>query len=148
MKLKAEVVIDADRATVWRYFDNADNLHKWQPTLRSHTLESGTTGEPDAISELIYEENGRTNVVKETITARREPDFLAGMRESASGNAVVANQFEGEGEDRTRWVAYWNLSFKGATKVKALFTHKSIRQRIEDEMGRFKLLVETGESNT
>jgi len=148
MKLKAEVVIDADSATVWRYFDNADNLRKWQPTLRSHTLESGTAGEPDAISELVYEENGRTNVVKETITARRKPDFLAGTRESASGNAVVANQFEDEGENETRWVAYWNLSFKGATKVKALFTHKSIRQRIEDEMARFKLLVETGESST
>jgi uncharacterized protein YndB with AHSA1/START domain len=35
VKHKAEIVIDADRATVWQLFDDPENLKKWQPTLKS-----------------------------------------------------------------------------------------------------------------
>ena len=145
MKLKAEVIVDADPAIVWRYFDDPDNLAKWQPTLKSFAQKSGEPGHPDGVCELHYEEKGRVRIVTETITARREPDFLAGTRESDSGNAVVVNHFEKAGEGRTRWVAFWNHTFKGLTKLTILFTHRSIRKRIEDDMNRFKLLVETAE---
>ncbi len=148
MKLKAEVVIDADRDVVWRYFDDPDTLSQWQPTLESHDHVAGTPGEPDAIRELRYREKSRLRVVRETITARREPDFLAGIRESAYANAVVVNHFEDAGDGRTRWIAYWNYSFTGIAKFKTLFTHPSYRIRIEDDMQRFKLLVETAESRS
>ena len=148
MKLKAEVIIDADRETAWRYFDDPDNLSKWQPTLQSCNYVSGTSGQPDAICELRYMEKSRLRVVRETITARREPDFLAGIRESGYSNAVVVNRFEDAGDGKTRWIAYWNYSFSGIAKFKTLFTHRSFRIRIEDDMNRFKLLVETAESKS
>lgn len=143
MKHKTEVVIDADRATVWRLFDNADNMTKWQPTLKSFTHRSGTPGEPDTVSDLVYDENGREVVLTETITARREPDFLAGTYESKWGNAVIVNHFEDIGDGRTRWAAYHNHTFKGFMKVMALFVARSIRKRSEADMERFKLFVET-----
>lgn len=148
MKHKAHVIIDADPATVWRYFDDPDNLARWQPTLRSFKQTSGERGHPDAVCELHYEEHGRKRIVTETITARREPDFLAGTRESDSGNAVVVNHFEETDDGKTRWVAYWNHAFKGLSMVTTLFTHGSIRKRTEDDMNRFKLLVETAEDES
>lgn len=148
MKLKAEVIIDADRDIVWRYFDDPDKLSKWQPTLESHSFVAGTPGQPDAVCELRYMEKSRLRVVRETITARRAPDFLAGMRESAYGNAVVVNHFDDAGDGKTRWIAYWNYSFSGVAKLKTLFTHRSYRIRIEADMQRFKLLVETSESSS
>ena len=143
MKLKAEVIIDADQEIVWRYFDDPDNLSKWQQALESHEFVAGTPGEPDSICELRYREKSRLRVVRETITARRAPDFLAGIRESGYANAVVVNHFEDEGDGKTRWIAYWNYSFTGAAKFKTLFTHRSYRVRIQDDMQRFKLFVET-----
>ena len=148
MKLKAEVIIDADREVVWRYFDDPDNLTKWQPTLESHSYVAGEPGEPDAVCELRYKEKNRLRVVRETITARRAPDFLAGIRESGYANAVVVNHFEDAADGKTRWVAFWNYSFTGVAKFKTLFTHRSFRIRIEDDMQRFKLLVETAESSS
>ncbi len=143
MKLKTEVIIDADRATVWRLFDDAGNLHRWQPTLKSVTHKSGEPGEPDAVAELVYDEKGRDVVLTETITARRQPDFLAGTYESRWGAAVVVNQFEGTEDGRTRWTVYWNHSFRGLMKFMALFARKSIIKRTEDDAQRFKLFVES-----
>ena len=148
MKLKAEVIIDADQEIVWRHFDDPDKLSKWQPTLESHDYVAGTPGQPDAVCELRYREKSRLRVVRETITARRAPDFLAGMRESGYSNAVVVNHFEDAGDGKTRWIAYWNYSFSGLAKFKTLFTHRGFRNRIEDDMQRFKLLVETAESSS
>lgn len=148
MKLKAEVTIDADPATVWRYFDDADKLVEWQPSLTSVTHESGVPGQPDAVRKLEFEKGGRSRVETEMVTARREPDFLAGTVDSASGTAVVVNHFEEAGEGSTRWVAYWNYRFKGKARLTALFTHKSVQKRMEADMQRFKLLVETSESAT
>jgi uncharacterized protein YndB with AHSA1/START domain len=143
MKLKTEVVIDADRATVWRLFDDTGNLTSWQPTLKSFTHKSGTPGEPDAVAELVFDENGRDVVLTETITARRQPDFLAGIYESKWGAAVAVNQFEETEDGRTRWSVYWNHSFKGFMKFMALFVRKSIIERTEGDAQRFKLFVES-----
>ncbi len=146
MKLKAEVVIDADPETVWRYFDDADSLSQWQSGLKSVTHQSGTRGQPDAVSVLVFDDNGSERTVTETITARREPDFLAGIRHSDRGHAVIVNHFEATDDGKTRWIAYYNHAFKGAAKFTTLFTHGAIRRRAEEDMNRFKLLVETGEA--
>lgn len=143
MKHKTEVLIDADRATVWRIFDDADNMMKWQPTLKSFTHKSGTPGQLDAVSELIYDENGREVVMTETITARREQSFLGGTYESKWATVVIFNHFEQTDDGKTRWVSNTNYMFKGFMKIMALFMRKSICDRSEIDMNRFKLLVET-----
>lgn len=146
MKHKAEVTIDADPLTVWRYFDNPDNLSKWQPTLKSVSHKSGRPGHPDAVTELIYEDKGRRTTMIETITARREPDFLAGILASDHFTAVVVNHFEKTDDGGTHWIAYWNRTFRGAMRFTTLFSHGAIRKRVDDDMNRLKLLVETAEA--
>jgi uncharacterized protein YndB with AHSA1/START domain len=143
MKHKAEVLIDADRATVWRIFDDRENMTKWQPTLKSFVHISGTTGQPDAVSELVYDEDRREVVMTETITARRKPSFLGGTYESKWGTIAVFNHFEETEDGKTRWVNNANYVFKGFMKIMALFMRKSICARADTDMNRFKLLVET-----
>jgi len=143
MKHKTEILIDADRDTVWRTFDDSDNMKQWQPTLKSFTHRSGTPGQPDAVSELVYEENGSEIVMTETITARREPSFLGGTYESKWGTVVVFNHFEETEDGKTLWIGHRNYAFKGLKKFMALFSWRSICERSDADMNRFKLLIET-----
>ena len=146
MKIHVEVIIDADLKAVWRAFDDRQNMKKWQPNLKSFKTVSGTPGQPGAISESVYEENGREVRMKETITERREPHFMAGVFESGWGKAIVVNQFEDLGDGRTRWNAWWNYFFKGIHRVKAPFIKGSTVKQIDDTLQRFKLMVESESS--
>lgn len=143
MKHKAEIVIDAGRDAVWKMFDSTENMTRWQPTLKSFTHVSGVPGQPDAVSELVYDENGREIKMIETITARREPEFLGGTYDSDFGSVVIINRFEDLGHGRTRWASHSNHTFKGVMKILALFARRSICRRLDADMNRFKLMVET-----
>lgn len=143
MKMDSEIVIDMARDAVWKAFDNPDNMMKWQPTLKSFTHKSGEPGQPGAVAELVYEENGREIVMTERITERRDPDFLAGSYETKYGTTVIVNHFEVIDDNQTRWKSYSRHSFRGIMRFFALFMRKSICQRLEDDMQRFKFLVES-----
>ncbi|MDH3491873.1 MAG: hypothetical protein OEM20_07690, partial [Gammaproteobacteria bacterium] len=93
--------------------------------------------------ELVYDENGREVVMTETITARREPDFLGGTYESQWGTVIIFNRFEETGDGRTRWIVNTNYKFKGFMRIMAFFMRKSICDRTDTDLNRFKLLVET-----
>ena len=146
MKMKFEVEVDAEPATVWAAFDSTDNLQKWQPTLVSIEHKTGQPGHPEAVAELTYDENGRRIVMTETITERREPDFMAGTYESNHGTSLIVNTFE-KLDNGTRWTAWHNMRFSGMAKLFAIFVQKKVRKRIEDDMQRFKLMVETERAN-
>ena len=114
MKMRIDIVIDADRETVWRSLDDPENMKKWQPML-------------------------------ENVTERREPDFMAGICESAMGKAIIVNHFEALGEARTRWSMYANHTFSGIYRLFGVFFASSIRKRYEEAMNNFKLYTETVE---
>jgi uncharacterized protein YndB with AHSA1/START domain len=143
MKFRHEIVIDADRDAVWTAFDDPENMRAWQPTLESFALKGGEAGHPGAVTELVYDENGRKVTLLETVTERREPDFMAATYESDVGNALIVNHFEDAGDGRTRWTMYGNHSFRGIFRVLGIFFAGSIRRRNEDMMNNFKLLAET-----
>lgn len=143
MKHNAEVVIDAPRELVWTVFDDPDNMKKWQPTLESFTHKSGEPGQPGAVSELVYRENGREIVMTETITERRDREFLAGTYDNAYGTTLIVNRFEAIDVNTTRWTMWCNFRFRGFMKIMALFMAGSIRRRTNDDLERFKLLAES-----
>ena len=147
MKLKYETVIDADLASVWAAFDNPDNMQRWQQNLESFNHISGERGQPGAVSELVYDEKGKKVVLREEITERREPNFLAGFYESPMGKTVIVNHFEEAGEDSTRWTSWCNFTFQGFMKIMSIFISGIIRKRTEADMARFKLMVETDRAN-
>lgn len=148
MKMKHETIIQASRDFVWAAFDNPDNLRRWQPTIESFTHKSGEPGRPGAVSELVYKENGKKLTMTETVTERRQPDFLAGTYDNARATSLIVNHFEAIDDHTTRFVSYSNMKFKGIMKVLSLFLAKSIRERVEADLNRFKLFVETEAENT
>ncbi len=143
MKIRIGIVIDADRDSVWRAFDNSQNMRKWQPTLQSYSRKAGEDGQPGAVTELVHDENGRKLTLVETVTERREPDFMAGTRESAMGTAIVVNHFEALDDSHTRWTMYARHTFRGIYKIVALFLAGAMRRRDEQLMNNFKLFVES-----
>ncbi len=143
MKMKYEANIQASRDFVWAIFDNPDMLSKWQPTLESFTHQAGEPGRPGAVSELIYDENGKKVVMTETVTERRQPQFLARTYDNAWAMTLIVNHFEEIDDKTTHFVSYTNMKFKGIMKIMALFVARSIRTRTEADLNRFKLLVET-----
>lgn len=147
MKLKFETVIDASLDTVWAAFDNPANMSRWQQNLVSFDHISGEPGQPGAISELKYDEKGKEVLMRETITERREPDFLAGVYDSRMGKTLIVNHFEAVDENATRWISWCNFTFTGFMKFTSLFVSGIIRRRTEADMQRYKLMVETDQAN-
>jgi uncharacterized protein YndB with AHSA1/START domain len=113
MKLKAQVIIDADQATVWQFLK-----------------------QPDAIKQLVGE-----------VSEERKPDLLMGLWQGERSNAVVVNHVEKLSDQQTRYIAYWNHTFKGARKLAAVFAHNKMQARLQDQLDQFKLRVETGVAN-
>jgi uncharacterized protein YndB with AHSA1/START domain len=143
MKMKYETDIRAGRDFAWAIFNDPKNLSRWQPTLESFTHQAGKPGHPGAVSELVYNENGKKVVMTETITERREPQFLAGTYDNAWAATLIVNHFDEIDENSCHFVSYTNMKFKGIMRIMALFIAKSIRFRAEADLNRFKLLVET-----
>jgi len=85
-------------------------------------------------------------IVNETITECREPDFLSANYDSKYASTVIVNHFRLIDKNTTRWSSWCNFTFKGFMKIMALFLAGTIRKRTEDDMHRFKLLVETDEA--
>ncbi len=143
MKVKYEVTIDAPREAVWAAFDNVDNMTRWQTGLKSFTPVSGTPGQVGAVSELVYEENGREIVMQETLSERREPDLLAGMYDAGFGSTIIVNHFDALDENTTRWTSWCNYRFRGLMRFLSLFMAGAIKKRVDGDMQRFKLMVES-----
>ena len=147
MKLKFETVIDASVDTVWAAFDDPGNMPRWQQNLESFNHIYGEPGQPGAMSELKYDEKGKEIVLRETITERREPNFLAGVYDSPMGKTLIVNHFEAVNENSTRWTSWSKFTFTGFMKIMSLFVSGIIRKRTEADMQRFKLMVETDQAN-
>ncbi len=79
----------------------------------------------------------------QTLTERREPEFVVAVYVSRWRQVLLVNRFEVIDANTTRWLVYANHTFTGVMRLGRLFFGKSIRERAEADMNRFKLLVET-----
>ena len=143
MKLNYEIEIDAGTDFVWDAFTNPANMVRWMRNFESFTPKSGVPGQPGATAELVFDENGKRVAMLETITERRDPDFLAASYESAQGTTVIVNHFATIDDHHTRWTSWCNFTFTGVMRFLSLFISGAIRKRTEADMQRFKLMVET-----
>jgi len=143
MKFSSSVDISVGRETAWSAYEDRATLPDWQPTLRSVEHRSGEPGQPGAVTEFTYDEGGRRVIMLQTVTECRRPDFRASGNETAGARMLVVDTFETLADGRTRWTSWVRITFMGAMRVLALFRLNSIRKRVESDMQRFKLLVET-----
>src|SRR5574338_1561389 len=112
MKYTVELSINKPRAEVWRHFDNPANLDTWQPSLISIETVSGTPGQPGAVSELTFEEQGRRFSLTEKIIHREEPQRLDQLYDNNFAENTVRNTFVEQPEDQTLWVVETDYRFK------------------------------------
>ena len=147
MKQKFEVVIGASKEKVWAAMDNPDNMGRWQSGFHSYTHKTGDPGQVGSTAELVFDENGKHVALLETVTERREPDFIAGTYEADHGTTIIVNHFEAIDENSTRWTSWCNFQFRGLMKLMSIFVAGAIRKRTQGDMERFKLMVETDEAS-
>ena len=143
MKLNFEIEIDAPIDDVWAAFTNPDNMGRWMQNFESSRAVSGEPGQPGAIAEVVFNEKGKRVVLKETVTERRDPDFLAGTYDSDTGSTHIVNHFVRVDGVRTKWTSWCRFSFTGMMRFFSIFIGGAIRKRTEGDMNRFKLMVET-----
>lgn len=143
MKFRYEIEIDAGLDTVWEAFGDADRRRHWQPTLKERIHMAGEPGRPGSVTELVFEENGRRIAMTETITERREPDFMAAQYATGSARTLVVTTFEASGAARTRLTSWSNTHFTGMTRYFWPLFRRKARSRIQADYQRFKLMVET-----
>ena len=144
MKVSVSLDLESSREKVWEMFDSFENAKLWQPTLVKTEHVSGKPGQVGAVSKLTYDEDGREEILEETITLRDQPREFSGIYEGDSVTNRIHNLFVDLGNDRTRWTLESEFEFRGIYKLASIFMGGAIRKRTEQDMQRFKELVEGG----
>jgi len=145
MRFVFELILERDRQTAWRAFDSPANLGRWQNTLKSVELVSGTQGQVGAVSKLTYVERGRESVLTETVSVRREPAEFGGIYDSGMAVNAIMIRFEPIEPQRTRWTVESELRFRGFGRLVAPFFRRLIRKRLQENVETFKARLEAGE---
>ena len=142
MNYECDITIDLPRDKVMELFDDPDNLPKWQPGLQSFEQISGEFGEPGAKSRLVYDENGRTIEMIETITVRDLPNELSFIYEAKGVHNVISNHFYELGSDQTRWLMKSEFQFSGMMRLMAFFMRGAFPKQTRKMMADFKAFAE------
>jgi hypothetical protein len=143
MKYENEITIDLPIARVIELFDSFENLTQWQPGLQAYEHLEGDPGQPGARTKLIYDENGRTVEMVETIVARDLPDTFTATYEAKNVYNLVRNCFVADGAERTRWQMENEFKFGGWMALMGLFMRGAFPKQTLKEMNRFKDFAES-----
>ena len=142
MKYTTDILINLPRETVIELFDNPENLHKWQPGLKSFTHLEGKAGEVGARSELIYESRKGDLVMTETILARQLPEHFQMAYKSRGVYNVVENWFTEKEPGLTLWRTVNFFRFSGLMMLMVPFMKQAFIHNTMLNMDRFKLFAE------
>jgi uncharacterized membrane protein len=145
MRIMLDTIIDCSREKVWRAFDNPDNMGKWMQGFESFEPQSGTPGQPGAVSQVTFNENGRRMACTETITTRNEPEEFSGTYTGNGFCNSILNQFESLPGGKTRWHSETDMRFAGFMGLMSFLIKPMVRKRVAADMQRFKTLLEAGE---
>lgn len=146
MQITVESIIAADRSTVWKAYEDPDNLTRWQPTLRSRELIIGVSGQAGSVYLFSYDENGHIVEMRGRITERRAPEAMHATYETPVAVSTVENIFSPLDDGSTRWRQTCDYRFIGLLpRLLSRCLRGTISRRIKADMTRFKNLVENRE---
>ncbi|KAA3657909.1 MAG: SRPBCC family protein [Chloroflexi bacterium] len=143
MKYRCELVINLPREQVIALFDNTENMYKWQGGLQSFAAISGEPGQPGAKSRMVYDMNGRSVTMIETITKRNLPDEFVSNYKAKGVMNWVHNYFYEDGPDKTRWVMDSEFKFSGMMRMLGVVMRSSFPKQTQETMSRFKKFAES-----
>lgn len=142
MNLRLEMLLNRRRLDVWRAFDDAENLKRWQPTLESVRHIQGTPGNEGSVMVLTYNERGRQVVLEQVIMERVAPQRYVTTTNGDQHSTRVVNTFESDSATQTRWQLEATYRFRGMGRLLTPLLRRAIRKQTLTEMERFKNFVE------
>lgn len=142
MQYTSEVLIDRPREHVVNLFDDPDALHDWVHGLQSVEPLSGEPGQIGARSRMVFDRDGRTTEMVETIVTRDLPETFVTTYETNGVWNRVTNQFHAPEPGVTRWVALHEFKFSGFMRLIGLLFRGSFPKQTEQDMQRFKQYAE------
>lgn len=145
MKTRASIVIPVDRKTVWAALVDFDRRTRWQTGLQKARLLSGDAGERGTVCQLTYGDSRPVEI--ESVTEARRPDLLATVIESDRYRRTVVHKLEEAGDGHTRWTAWSNTRSGALTQLRALFQRSALADTLEEDMERFKLMIQSEQAN-
>jgi len=143
MKIQFEIIINANLSNVWGVFVDHDQRARWQRDFHAYEQVSGSAGHPGSVAKLTFIVNDQKRKLTESITERRDASFLAASYASDDGTSLIVHKFAEIDKNQTHWASWGNFRFRGIAKITSLFKANAIRNRMEGDMQRFKLLLET-----
>lgn len=142
VKYESEIMINLPRARVVELFDDPANLPKWQKGLQRFEPISGTPGQPGAKSKLVFDMNGRTLEMTETVLTRNLPHEFSASYEASGVLNVGKNFFHEAGPNQTRYVSEQEFQFSGMMKLVAFFMGGSFKKQSLAYLQDFKTFAE------
>jgi len=143
MKTRHKIVIRSTPEQIWALFDDATLRTQWQQALESLDLVKGEAGQPGAVSELVYALPDGPLRLTETISERREPDFLAATCEGKGVRGLTVHHFERLRDGESRWIVYSNYRISGLRRWFGALTRDWTGPVDQHDLQRFKLLFES-----
>jgi len=143
MKPRHEIVIHSTPEQIWTVFDDPGSRTEWQSALEGLEFIDGEAGQPGAVTELVYALPGGPLRLTETISERREPDFLAAAYEGKGVKGLTVHHFERLEDNTSRWVVYSNYRISGLRRWFGALTRDWTGPISQDDLQRFKLLFES-----
>jgi uncharacterized protein YndB with AHSA1/START domain len=140
MKLNLDIVVDAPREAVWDAIVDPARRHRWQADLSAMEAVSGEPGAVGFVARRVDRQGEAIGL--ESVSESRRPDFVAFIVEGDDCKALVVHTLT-EAGDGTRWQAWSNTAFRGLARLTALFSTGSLREQLENELQRCKLMIET-----
>lgn len=147
VKLSGVIVLDANVETVWSALVDDRRRPRWQTEVIAVEPLSGTPGIVGATSRLVFDEQCNRSAIA-SLTEARRPDFAAFAIEEERSSSLVVHALGQIDERHTRWEVWTNTRFHGLAKVTAVFRSATLREILDYDMQRFKLMVETDEAGT
>ena len=141
----SKVIINKPTTTVWKFFDNPENLPKWLTGFKRFEHISGIPGKPGAKSKQYYEMNGRSIEMLEEITVRKECEEFSGIMTNKWMTSSVTNTFTDLGDGRTELVSSVSSIFKPLflKLLGNILMKKGFQQRQNADLQKLKEVLES-----
>lgn len=142
---KYELIINAPRFKVIQFFDNDDNLEKWQPELLKKKLLKGKNRSKNSKYILAYNLNGKLFELFGKIEGRHFPEvFTESFRRKGIMNWVV-HYFSITKDKKTKWLVDNMFSFKTPIDFVLYYIlyHRKLRKIKIAHMNNFKAYLES-----
>ena len=142
MTYTCSVQIALSRDKVTELFDSTENLMAWQPGLKTFENLEGEPGQSGARSKMVYDMNGKTVEMIETVINRDLPDELSFVYEADKVWNRCVNRFDDLSPDVTTWEMESEFRCKGFMKLMTILMPGAFKKQTLADMKRFKEFAE------